>query len=475
MINLIRNELYKIFHKKGIYIVLIITLLFSILTNYIYSEAGGSYNYLEEDYKIESDYVKLMEELGETDNEEYFYGKVNLAMYEYSKTFGKDSWQRYIIHEDMTYYEKTYDIITRILEYEYKRSNNKIDYENALKEKEALTNEFKNLTWKEFAEKEIEKAKTLQQEAPKEEKNYYQATIDALNLRIKHDIIYKYDDFNEYLRLYEENRAIQLSYLDKDEKTLKQEDKDEKNRAIKEVELNKYKIENKIEEVPAASSHYLLTVFYDEYFIMILVFIVLISGSIVSDEFSKGTIKLLLVKPYTRTKILLSKYLTVLIMLAVALISAFAMQMIIGGLFFGYESLNIPYITYDIATKSIESISILKYFLLYTLSVLPHLVILTTLGFTLSTISTSTSLANTFTIIGAFGSSIIGIFAQNLELEWIKYVVTLNWDFTCYLFGGSSPYKGITLPFSITICLIYLLVMIIISFVVFKKRNIKNI
>jgi len=475
LINLIRNELYKIFHKKGIYIVLIITLLFSILTNYLYSVGSEANSYLEENYKIESDYVKLMEELGETDNEEYFYGKVNLAMYEYSKSFGKDSWQRYIIHEDMTYYEKTYDIITRILEYEYKHSNNKADYENALKEKEDLTNMFKNLTWEEFAKQELETAKAMQREAKDEEKNYYQATIDALNLRINHDIVYKYDDFNEYLRTYEENRAIQLSYLDEDEKTLKQEEKDAKNHATKEVELAKHKIENKIKEVSLASSHYILTVFYDEYFIMILVLIVLASGSIVSDEFSKGTIKLLLVKPYTRTKILLSKYLTVLIMLVLALVTTFIMQMIIGGLFFGYESLGVPYITYNIATKSIESISILKYFLLYTVSVLPQLIILATLGFTLSTISTSTSLANTFTIIGAFGGSFIGLFAQSLDLEWLKYIVMLNWDFTCYLFGGSSPYKGITLPFSVIICIIYLLIMLIISFIVFKKRNIKNI
>lgn len=475
MINLIRNELYKIFHKKGIYIVLIITLLFSILTNYLYSVGGEADSYLEENYKIESDYVELMEELGETDNDEYFYGKVNLAMYEYSKTFGKDSWQRYIIHEDMTYYEKTYDIITRILEYEYKRSNNKAEYESALREKEILTNELKNVTWKEFAENELLKAETLKQEATESEKNYYQATIDALNLRIKNDIMYKYDDFNDYLRTYEENRLIQLNYLDSDEKTLKQEDKDAKNNATKEVELAKHKIENKIEEVPAASNHYILTVFYDEYYIMILVMIVLVSGSIVSEEFSKGTIKLLLVKPYTRTKILLSKYLTVLIMLAFALVTSFIMQLIIGGLFFGYDSLSIPYITYNIATKSIESISVIKYFLLYTISVLPQFIILATLGFALSTISTSTSISNTFTIIGAFGSTFISIFAQTLDLEWLKYVVTLNWDFSCYLFGGSSPFKGISLPFSITICIVYLLVMIIISFIVFKKRNVKNI
>ena len=38
MINLIKNEIYKIFHKLSTYIVLIIALLFVILTNVIYRE-----------------------------------------------------------------------------------------------------------------------------------------------------------------------------------------------------------------------------------------------------------------------------------------------------------------------------------------------------------------------------------------------------------------------------------------------------
>ena len=49
LINLIKNELYKIFHKKGIYIVLLITLLFTLLTNIIYNS-----NFLEE-FDMEAD------------------------------------------------------------------------------------------------------------------------------------------------------------------------------------------------------------------------------------------------------------------------------------------------------------------------------------------------------------------------------------------------------------------------------------
>lgn len=35
--------------------------------------------------------------------------------------------------------------------------------------------------------------------------------------------------------------------------------------------------------------------------------------------------------------------------------------------------------------------------------------------------------------------------------------------------------EGLTMPFSIIICLVYFLIMIVTSFIVFKKRNIKNV
>ena len=57
----------------------------------------------------------------------------------------------------------------------------------------------------------------------------------------------------------------------------------------------------------------------------------------------------------------------------------------------------------------------------------------------------------------------------------MKYFVTLNWDFTEYLFGGMPQFKYINFNFSVIICAIYFLIMVITSFLVFKKKNIKNI
>lgn len=44
MIKLIKNEIYKILHKKSTYIIMIITALFMVLVSYVYSKDNNFYN-----------------------------------------------------------------------------------------------------------------------------------------------------------------------------------------------------------------------------------------------------------------------------------------------------------------------------------------------------------------------------------------------------------------------------------------------
>ena len=51
LINLIKNEIYKILHKKSLYIVLLITTLFVLLTQLIYSSDLTVGVYIEDNYE----------------------------------------------------------------------------------------------------------------------------------------------------------------------------------------------------------------------------------------------------------------------------------------------------------------------------------------------------------------------------------------------------------------------------------------
>ena len=204
----------------------------------------------------------------------------------------------------------------------------------------------------------------------------------------------------------------------------------------------------------------------------------MISGSIVSDEFSKGTIKLLLVRPYNRLKILSAKFITCLCMLICFIIFISVCQLFVGGIVQGFNCLNVPAVVYNHNTNTIETMSIAKHIVITSCAKLPMYLLLMTLAFTISTLFTNSALAIALPLLGYMVSSIINqlaLYALSRNIKILLYFVTPNWDLTNYLFGGLPMFELITLPFSITICLIYLLIMVFASAIVFKKRNIKNI
>ena len=204
----------------------------------------------------------------------------------------------------------------------------------------------------------------------------------------------------------------------------------------------------------------------------------MISGSIVSDEFNKGTIKLLLIRPYSRLKILLAKFLTCLCMFILFIVFIFISQLLVGGIIQGFGSLNVPAVIYNYNTHNIETMSIIKYLIINICAKSPMFLLLITLAFTISTLFTNSALAIALPLLGYMVSSIINQLIAHALLKDIKaplYFVTPNWNLTSYLFGGLPSFEPINLRFSILVCLSYFLIMIFISCYVFKKRNIKNV
>ena len=57
----------------------------------------------------------------------------------------------------------------------------------------------------------------------------------------------------------------------------------------------------------------------------------------------------------------------------------------------------------------------------------------------------------------------------------MRFFITMNWDFTQYLFGELPLLEGMNVTFSAVDCLAYFATMMALSIVIFKKKNIKNI
>ena len=99
---------------------------------------------------------------------------------------------------------------------------------------------------------------------------------------------------------------------------------------------------------------------------------------------------------------------------------------------------------------------------------------LVTLAFSCSAIINSTAFSIAITFCGFIGAEFINALAYAYDIKFLDYFVTTNWDWTQFLFGGKSMY-GLTFNHSFIVCIVYFLLMIILSIWVFNKKNIKNI
>lgn len=455
MIKLIKNELIKILHKKSTYIMLGIMIGFIGLFSFIYSRPLSSTPYPSYEY---------FDGVGGID------ATINNEIKALHNKYSEDTWQYYIIDENS-------DIIYN---YYYNKDSDVNIYEEDYK---AFYKALENDDWKYFVNKELEEEKNALNEYKNminslsgNEKNEYEklvfqseVKIEMLEYRLKENLVYGDDYLNEAIKTINNTSysVISSEYVsEKEKRDFKYE--------LQNYYEARYVLETKEDVADYQSLRYLLMEFFDTYAFIILVFGVMIGGAIVSDEYSKGTIKSLLITPYKRTSILIAKFITTFIVMFAFIVLAYLVQILVGGIFLGYDSLSYHAIAYNFSTNSLEVMSILKYSIIKICAGMPEIILLVTLAFALSTIIGNTAFSIAITFAGSLGSSIINVFAISYNIPILKYFVTTNWDFSEYLFGATSQY-GTSFMHAVVICLVYFLIMIITSLIIFKKKNIKNI
>lgn len=271
-----------------------------------------------------------------------------------------------------------------------------------------------------------------------------------------------------------QNAVSSIAGYDNSDRDLEYREKLDYNEYVKQEAESRYILDTGININESVSLKGILQDFYSQFGLFLIVVIVMIAGTIVSEEFNKGTIKLLLVKPYTRNKILLSKFITTLIMIVFVIIVTIIMQILIGGVLFGFDSLGMPVVEYNFNTSSLQEINIFVYLIIQTLTQLPMIILLAVLAFAISTIFSNSALAITISLLGYMSTSIINQLVMAYNLGFMKYFVTMNWDLSMYLFGGLPLMEGMNMTMSIIICIAYSLIMMIPTFVIFKKKKYKE-
>lgn len=483
MSKLIKNELIKIFSKKSMIvigvIILIIIIGFNVL-NKISKNMSNSYSAYSEGYiQYLDDELSNLDPNKPSDINKYVETKSQKDVATLAINYKETSWQAEVIGTFIS------PIIEEMNNFEYIDKNEEALANSKAKYDEMCT-ALKNEDWKYFANNELESVNTQIEDLNKliaqdSENQDLQAQLkslelqkEAVNLRLDKNINYGSDNYKslalQNYRMYMGN-YIQASQ----KKNITDEDKSEINGYLENANLYKYDLYNDTEYQNTTTANFTFQNAIGSYIAIIVMVVVIVAGVSISEEFNKGTVKLLLVRPYSRTKILISKLIAVFITMLITTVAILMLQFIIGGIVYGFGTYMMNVVQFDFTTNSIITLNIFAYLGLVFICKLPIFILIGTLAFALSTLFLNSPLAVALPILGYMGSDMINMVAISYKWDWVKYFVTPNWDLSQYLFGGSPMFSGISIEFSITICAIYFVIMLVASIISFKKRNIKNV
>lgn len=473
--KLVKNELYKILHKRSTKIFLVIAIMFVILINVIYRYSDDllifSTTYYE-DYDMALNYVSDYENNSIGDKELYNYYKSFIDTYDLANNFDSNSWQ----------YQKYMEDYWSLLQDYYRVQDEGLDTTNLFNELEELKTNIENDNWEYFVQKDINninenieyiKSTLNDPSLNNNEKLNYEKELFVLEEQVKLNE-YRLEKGIEYGNDYLNNAidAINSSLYGMAE--YKYSNDTDSTETVKSYYENWYILDEEVDTNNANTLRSVFINFFSEYSFLILIFSIMIAGGIVSDEFNKGTIKSLLIVPHKRSKILFAKYISIIIMILLIIGVLIVSELLIGGILMGFSSLSIPVVVYNITDSALEIINIFGYLGLQILANLPQIILLATLAFACSVIVNSTAFSIVIPFCGIIASELINGFALVYDIKILNYFVTTNWDFTVYLFGGTSIY-GNSVLHAIIVCLVYLLIMLVVTFIVFKRKDIKNI
>lgn len=199
------------------------------------------------------------------------------------------------------------------------------------------------------------------------------------------------------------------------------------------------------------------------------VFVIIIAATIVSAEYKHGTIKLLLIRPPSRLKVLLSKYFTVQLYSLFLIAVLFILSFILGAIFFG---LNNDYVYLAYQNGEVIERSQFANMVSYYLAHCAMFVVLGTLSFAISTVFRSEAISIAISVLAYIvGASITGILM--FFFDWAKYLLFAN-DPAQYFADTPTFIEDMSLGFSLTVLVIYWAIFLVVALIVFQKREVKT-
>lgn len=196
-------------------------------------------------------------------------------------------------------------------------------------------------------------------------------------------------------------------------------------------------------------------------YFLVSIFAVTVAADVVAAEFTWGTIKLLLIRPWTRTKILFSKLLAVLLF-------TIGMTVLFQAITMAAAFLIYPNLPSEVIPPGVSPFLYLLEDLLYSYI---DLLVLTVFSFMISTVFRSGGIAIGLSMFILFAGNIFTMLFNPERYSWAKYMLFNNMNLSQYRGGHIGP-AGMTLGFSSIVLAGYVLLFLLIAWLVFKQRDV---
>ena len=242
------------------------------------------------------------------------------------------------------------------------------------------------------------------------------------------------------------------------------------------IDQYQYYLDHNLNPITPSAGKFSVNFAQQSVFMFLPLLIIILAGDSVSGEFSTKTIKVLLTRAVPRWKVLLSKYLALLILFSIVVLETAILSVVISGIMFNNWGFNEPVATgFKAISGKLDASDVVKVFqwqyiiLVYSLDWFVCIAV-GTISFMVSVL-----VKNTSTSIGIMMASLIGGgFLQFFLSDWalVKYFFVSNLNLPQYLTGSYQPISGMTLTFSTIILCAWSIGALIISFYVFTKKDV---
>lgn len=213
--------------------------------------------------------------------------------------------------------------------------------------------------------------------------------------------------------------------------------------------------------------------------IVIVIFSVLLGAGMVAGEQTNGTLRMLMIRPFSRHKIISSKIISTVLFGSLFILFATLILFISGSIMYGVDMTPILFV---LNASTVVTISPILYLLIFILLIILKIYIYSLISITISVLFRSNVGAVLISVLLYIMTIILGITCA--ETMWIAYLPAGNFDLFKY-FGGSlvgansimslsTPIlHGVGMVFSVIYTIVVIALLEFLTHYVFKKREIK--